>query len=217
MCIRNPGDATHQVMDRRTPAQRLDQSMKALREQALLYFQGAQYAAIRDKVYMGDDVRQTPLSILSLQTTPTDAEKKALDARQQYLSTVYAPREESLYKEYAPFALPIRQMDRAASLSLLVELYVGNISYGEYARKRIELATNTFPAMHRREEEVRTMAVQQAQAQAELDVQRVIASSQAMRAFQNYLIGQQLINQQLRRTLNAPFTCIRNGNVTHCY
>jgi hypothetical protein len=108
-------------------------------------------------------------------------------------------------------------LQKAASSSLLAELYGGTITYGEFNRRRLQIAANALNAMQERTEEIRKDARQQAYAQQVLDTQRSIAASTALQNYYGFLNQQRLVNQQFMPARVTPFTCTRLGNTMNCY
>ena len=163
---------------------------------------------IRGKVALVD-AREVTLPMLSLTTTPTDEEKRALE-EWQGMVRAYQLRVNEQFQGVWPWAIPILETSRAASLTLLGRLYGGGINYGQYNQLRLDLVTRTLQTIQAREQELRYQ-------QAQVAAQQTMATSAALSTYQNFLIQQQLINQQFQPVRIAPFSCTRYGNTTNCY
>lgn len=163
---------------------------------------------IRDKVALVD-AREVTLPMLSLTTVPTDEERPALEEWQGMARSWQLRVNEQLQQSTA-WAIPILEVSRAASLTLLARLYGGAINYGQYNQQRLELVTRTNETMQAREQELRYR-------QAQIAAQQSMAASAALSTYQNYLLQQQLINQQMQPVRIAPFNCTRFGNITSCF
>lgn len=164
--------------------------------------------SIRDKVALVD-AREITLPMLSLTTVPTDGEKRALE-EWQGMVRAYQLRVNEQFQGVWPWAIPILETSRAASLTLLGRLYGGVITYGQYNQQRLDLVTRTMQTIQAREQELRYQ-------QAQIAAQQTMAVSAALSTYQNFLVQQQLINQQFQPVRVAPFTCTRYGNTTSCY
>ena len=147
--------------------------------------------------------------MLSLTSVPTDEEKHALEEWQGMYRSWQLRVNEQLQRSTA-WAIPIIEASRAASLTLLARLYGGTINYGQYNQQRLELVTKTNETMQARQQELRYR-------QAQIAAQQSMAASAALSTYQNYLLQQQLINQQMQPIRVAPFSCTRFGNTTNCY
>jgi len=163
---------------------------------------------IRDKVALVD-AREVTLPMLSLTTMPTGEEKRAL-GEWQGLARSLQLRINGQLQRSAPWAIPILEASRAASLTLLARLYGGTINYGQYNQQRLELVTRTAQTIQAREHELRYE-------QTQIAAQQSIATGAALATYQDYLLQEQLINQQMQPVRAVPFSCTRFGNTTTCY
>jgi hypothetical protein len=212
-CTATPQRAQQDPQARRAQAQA---EMNAIADRWLAAQRAPSIDPIRDKVYLGRDVRQTPLPLQVLDSKPKAEEKKALEAWHE-ITAASRPELEGWARKYTPWGMPILALQRAASYSLLAKLYAGEITYGEFNRQRMQIVTSSVAAMRQREDEVRRNLQQQAYAQQALDIQRSIASSAALRAYSDLLVQQQLLNQQFQPVQVAPFNCTRFGNTASCF
>ena len=160
---------------------------------------------IRGKVSLVDAKEATP-SMLALTTFPTEAEKRALE-EWQGVSRPWQLKVNKQLPRTAGWMIPIVETSRAASLTLLARLYEANIDYGHFNQGRLELATRTDQAIQARAEELQTRPAGQ----------QSTATSAALSTYQNYLLQQQLINQQMQPIRVVPFSCTRFGKPANCY
>lgn len=195
-------------MAQKNTDQKAASEVRAAIDRHISYFATApEFEAIRGRIYLARDVRETPLAMLGIDEKPNEDQKKALEAYQSYMSGTFYPEFERISQTYYPGLLPIFQAQRAAMYALLADLYVGQITYGGFNRKRVDIANETIAALQRRSQELQELNQRQAQA----------ASSAALQSFQTYLLGQQLLNQQFQPARIAPFTCAQLGKTTNCY
>lgn len=170
---------------------------------------------IRDKINLTDPQGPT-VAMLSLTGVPSYDEKRAIE---EWLGRQQGFRSEllSLFQQCSPWEIPLFELVRAAALTSLADLYSGKIDYGEYNRQRFEITTRWLQARQERAQEIQRQQVQASQAQAQITAQQSLATSAALSTFRNYLIGEQLINQQTQPARIVPFTCTQFGDITNCY
>jgi len=156
---------------------------------------------IRDKVSLGD-ARRASSSMLSLTSHPTEEERQALQEWHEVLKA-HRPDITKKAQRAFPWAVPVYDLLWASGLSLLAELYSGKISYAEYNHRKLAMVTRGLKALDQRASEVQR--------------DRPQGSSAALASFRNYLLEQQLINQEMQPARLAPFTCTRMGNTTNCF
>lgn len=169
--------------------------------------------AIRGKVYLGSDARQTPLNLLTLEGRPTPEERKAIDAWYAIRNTADADFK-AWMRRYMPWNVPVMDLAKSASTTLMAELYTGELTYGEFNRKRMQLGAETVAAADRRTQEI---AAQQQQAAYMASMAQAQATSVALQSYSTFLQNQQLVNAQMQPVRIAPFTCSRMGAMTSCF
>lgn len=170
---------------------------------------------IADKVYLGLNVKETPLNLLTLEARPTtEAEKQAISTWHNIRYGDFWKEFDALNVRYYPWIRPFWDLNRTANSTLMAQLYTGEITYADFNRKRMQLAVDTQVAIERRGQEVQQQQAQAAYADAQLRMQ---ASSLAMQNYSNLLRQQNLLNQQMQPARIAPFTCQRYGNTTNCF
>lgn len=170
---------------------------------------------IRDKVSLVD-ARDASLQMLSLKATPTAQEKRAIEAWYDDSKAEW-PVAMGVVQRFWPWAVPIYEAERSAGLTLLAELYGGKLTYGEFNTRHLALNSKALQAVQARGAEIQREQLRAAQINAQVAAQQSMAASAAFSSFENYLIGQQLVNQQLQPTRITPFTCTQYGNRTNCY
>jgi hypothetical protein len=91
----------------------------------------------------------------------------------------------------------------AATSSLIVDLYIGKITYGEFAVKRRDLVNYYDAALMERGRQI--TAAEKTQRDA------------AFSGLQNYLLNQNLVNTLNQPNRISPFTCNRMGTMVNCW
>jgi hypothetical protein len=171
---------------------------------------------IRSKISLHDSRAATLQMLASSEYLANENEKAALE-EWQALVNAGLPKFRGLLQRYSPWVSPLYESLRADGLTLVSDLYAGKITYGQYNRQRLETFVKFQQAVDERRRELQREQARMRQAQAMVDAQQSLAASAALASFNNYLLGQQLINQQMQPTRIAPFSCTRYGNTTSCY
>lgn len=143
---------------------------------------------------------------------PTAADEYADLTRwfQYDVRSVVIPDFDAWVSKYMPWNRPITDLANTALTTLMAQLYSGQMTYGEFNRKRMQLSADTVAAADRRTQEIQDQRARTAAIQAQ-------ATSAALQAYSNMLLQQQLVNAQMQPARIAPFTCNRIGNITNCY
>lgn len=96
---------------------------------------------IRAKVWMGGFDNDPPLSMFTLAEKATDAEKPAIDKWHEIVVNKKT-KMLALAQQYDPLQAGMVETLAANYISLIVELYSQNISYGEYNKKSKDAYVN---------------------------------------------------------------------------
>ncbi len=169
---------------------------------------------IRDKVYLGRAVQETPLGLLALSSRPTEEEKKAIEAWDGVRRGEAFRELEAWRGKYMPWNRPVSQMTQAAMTTLMAQLYAGELTYGEFNRKRMNLAAEAAATASKRTQEVMAIA---RQSKYQEDAAMYQDVSLGLQAYSTMLQTQNLINQQNQPVRIAPFTCRQSGPAVNCF
>lgn len=149
-----------------------------------------------------DDIKKTPLPYYANSEKVSSEEKPAIERLNQ-LNTIFNEERSALISKYNLPIVDLLSLSAAASSSLIVDLYVGKLTYGEYAIKKRDLSNNFDSALLERGRQV--TAAEKVQRDA------------AFNGLQNYLINQNLINTLNQPARISPFTCSRLGTMVNCW
>lgn len=144
---------------------------------------------VSKKIWLGD-TKNTPLSFYSIDEKVSSEEKRAIQQFEK-LRSINFTEIESLIKKYNYPVLDLINLSNAANSSLVVDLYLGKVTYGQFAIKRKELWDFYNAAIIERSRQV--AATQQVQRDA------------AFIGLQNYLVNQNLINSFNQPARINPF------------
>jgi hypothetical protein len=149
-----------------------------------------------------DDIKKTPLSYYSNAEKVSEEDKPAIERLNQ-LKTIFNEETEQLIRKYNLPVLDLLSLATAATSSLIVDLYIGKITYGEFAVKRRDLVNYYDAALIERGRQI--TAAEKTQRDA------------AFSGLQNYLLNQNLVNSLNQPTRISPFTCNRMGTMVNCW
>jgi hypothetical protein len=156
---------------------------------------------VSKKIWL-DDIKKTPLAYYSNAEKVSDEDKPAIERLNQ-LKTIFNEETEQLIRKYNLPVLDLLNLSTAATSSLIVDLYIGKISYGEFAVKRRELVNYYDAALIERGRQITAAENKQRDA--------------AFSGLQNYLLNQNLVNTLNQPTRISPFTCNRMGTMVNCW
>jgi hypothetical protein len=156
---------------------------------------------VSKKIWL-DDIKKTPLAYYSNAEKVSDEDKPAIERLNQ-LKTIFNEETEQLIRKYNLPVLDLLNLSTAATSSLIVDLYIGKISYGEFAVKRRELVNYYDAALIERGRQITAAENKQRDA--------------AFNGLQNYLLNQNLVNTLNQPARISPFTCNRMGTMVNCW
>jgi hypothetical protein len=149
-----------------------------------------------------DDIKKTPLAYYSSTEKVNEEDKQAIDRLNQ-LKIIFDQETEQLIRKYNLPILDLLNLASAATSSLIVDLYIGKITYGEFAVKRRELVNYYDAALIERGRQISAAEKMQRDA--------------AFSGLQNYLLNQNLVNTLNQPARISPFTCNRMGTMVNCW
>ena len=149
---------------------------------------------LRGKIWLGNG-NATPLSYYENRERPNQKEKQAIMKLYASYKT-YQDTYKATVNKYSAEYNDIINKGFAAMETLMIELYKGNINYGEFATRAKEVRDWGNSAGAQRDREVQ---------------------ARMSRQFSNYLFNQQLIDSMNRPTSIVPFTCHSAGIAWHCF
>ncbi len=156
---------------------------------------------ISEKIWL-DDVKTMPLRYYSNAEAVNDEEKTAIERLNQ-LTIIFNEEREGLIRKYNLPVSDLVNLANAAVSSLIVDLYVKKITYGEYAIKRREISNNFDAAIIERGRQLTAAENQKRDA--------------AFNRLQNFLLNQNLVNTLNQPARISPFTCTRMGTMVNCW
>lgn len=156
---------------------------------------------ISEKIWL-DDVKTMPLRYYSNAEAVNDEEKTAIERLNQ-LTIIFSEEREGLIRKYNLPVSDLVNLANAAVSSLIVDLYVKKITYGEYAIKRREISNNFDAAIIERGRQLTAAENQKRDA--------------AFNRLQNFLLNQNLVNTLNQPARISPFTCTRMGTMVNCW
>jgi len=156
---------------------------------------------VSGKIWL-DDIKKTPLSYYSNAEKVSEEDKPAIERLNQ-LKTIFNEETEQLLRKYNLPVLDLLNLATAATSSLIVDLYIGKITYGEFAVKRRDLVNYYDAALMERGRQITAAENKQRDA--------------AFSGLQNYLLNQNLVNTLNQPTRISPFTCNRMGTMVNCW
>lgn len=156
---------------------------------------------VSKKIWL-DDIKKTPLAYYSNTEKVSEEDKPAIERFNQ-LKTIFNEETEQLIRKYNLPVLDLLNLATAATSSLIVDLYIGKITYGEFAVRRRELVNYYDAALIERGRQI--TAAEKTQRDA------------AFSGLQNYLLSQNLVNTLNQPTRISPFTCNRMGTMVNCW
>lgn len=145
--------------------------------------------ALRSKLYIASSYEipaRTPFEYFNSNAFPTEKEKQALRRYYGYLVGWFTIFRKTYKRHSNRYYNDIIDSSIAALETLAIKLATGRLNYGDYHFARQDVADKANSAVATRNQQ---MYAQQA------------------RAYQNYLLNQQLINSMNQPTQIAPFTC----------
>jgi hypothetical protein len=155
---------------------------------------------ISGKIWL-ESVEKTPLTFYSNNERVSDDEKQAIQRLAELQNIFDGERQEIIKKHNLP-VLDLNNLASAALSSLLIDLYLGKITYGEFAIKRRDISNNFDAAILERDKQI--AATQR--------IQKDVAYNN----LQNYLMNQNLVNSLNQPARISPFTCNRFGTMVSC-
>ena len=156
---------------------------------------------VSKKIWL-DDIKKTPLAYYSNIEKISEEDKPAIERLNQ-LKIIFNEETEQLIRKYNLPVLDLLNLATAATSSLIVDLYIGKITYGEFAVKRRELVNYYDAALIERGRQI--TAAEKTQRDA------------AFSGLQNYLLNQNLVNTLNQPARISPFTCNRMGTMVNCW
>ena len=156
---------------------------------------------VNKKIWL-DDIKKTPLAYYSNAEKVSEEDKPAIERLNQ-LKTIFDGETEQLIRKYNLPILDLLNLASAATSSLIVDLYIGKITYGEFAVKRRELVNYYDAALIERGRQISAAEKMQRDA--------------AFSGLQNYLLNQNLVNTLNQSARISPFTCNRMGTMVNCW
>jgi hypothetical protein len=156
---------------------------------------------VSKKIWL-DDIKKTPLAYYSNVEKISEEDKPAIERLNQ-LKIIFNEETEQLIRKYNLPVLDLLNLATAATSSLIVDLYIGKITYGEFAVKRRELVNYYDAALLERGRQITAAEKMQRDA--------------AFNGLQNYLLNQNLVNTFNQPARISPFTCNRMGTMVNCW
>jgi hypothetical protein len=156
---------------------------------------------VSKKIWL-DDIKKTPLSFYSSSEKVSDEDKPAIERLNQ-LKIIFDQETEQLIRKYNLPILDLLNLASAATSSLIVDLYIGKLTYGEFAIKRRELVNYYDAALIERGRQITATEKMQRDA--------------AFNSLQNYLLNQNLVTTLNQPARISPFTCNRMGTMVSCW
>ncbi len=169
------------------------------------------------KIALGGSSEQT-FSHLTNNTKPTDAEKAAI----ALLSDEGRRCQNEIDKLSDDMPLPIKAVNHSsvtAVQNLLVALYEGKITYGDFAKLRKEVADNRESAVAQISHELQKNAAEADARAQQIAAQNAIAQAQASQAFSSSMMAGAAMANAFKPTVVAPaYTPSRStyGSSVHC-
>lgn len=153
------------------------------------------------KLWFGP-TRQMPLEYFDNKSIVVDSEKVAVNRLHEWNLIFANETQEFIVKYNLPY-LDLLSLSRAAHATLVADLYLGKITYGDFSRRTHELSITFDRAMLNRD--------------AEMARQAKVDQSIALQNLGNYLNQQQLINAMNQPARIAPFSCNKMGSTINCW
>ena len=156
---------------------------------------------VSGKIWL-DDMKKTPLSYYSNTEKVSNEDKPAIERLNQF-KVIFDNERNELVRKYNLPVTDILNLATAATSSLIVDLYVGKITYGEFASKRREVSNSFDAAIIERGRQ--------------LTAAEKLERDAAFSGLQNYLLNQNLVNTLNQPARISPFTCNRMGTMVNCW
>jgi hypothetical protein len=156
---------------------------------------------VSGKIWL-DEMKKTPLSYYSNTEKVSNEDKPAIERLNQ-LKIIFDNERNELVRKYNLPVADILNLATAATSSLIVDLYVGKITYGEFASKNREVSNNFDAAIIERGRQ--------------LTAAEKLERDAAFSGLQNYLLNQNLVNTLNQPARISPFTCNRMGTMVNCW
>lgn len=173
---------------------------------------------ISGKIAIGG-VKEQNFSYLTNPNKPTDDEKAAIHVYADSIRKCSAIYEKYLTDGKAPSSiLAVHHSTSTAGENLLAALYSGDLTYGDYAKRRKEIGDNRETAMAQITQELQRNA-SEAQARAEqIAAQNAIAQAQASQAFSSSMSASAaMMNATKPNRLNCTTSSFGSSLQTNCY
>lgn len=157
---------------------------------------------ISGKIALGGPSEQT-FSHLTNNTKPTDAEKVAIA---MFSDAVRKCEKENdkLYPDMPPPIVAVNHSSVTAFQNLLVVLYEGKITYGEFAKLRKDVSNNRESALAQIHQELKNNAAEAAARAQQVAAQNAIAQAQISQSISSGLMAGAAIANAYKPSIVAP-------------
>lgn len=178
---------------------------------------------IAGKIALGGSAAQS-FSHLTNTSKPTETEKKAISIYADNLKKCFT-EQDKLNINYPPPILAVNHSSFSAVQNLLASLYNGNLTYGDFAKIRKDIANNHETALAQIDHELRKNAAETNARAQEIAAQNAIAQSQASQAVSSSMIAGAAMANAFKPTIspvqsnnvNCTTTALGSSLRTSCY